>query len=29
VWLVFAFNQATPGLLDRAGKLKGTDFLQF
>ena len=27
LWSVYAWNMATPGLLDRAGNLKGTDFL--
>jgi len=29
LWSVYAWNVATPGLLDRAGNLKGTDFLHF
>jgi len=29
VWAVYAFNLATPGLMDRAGQVKGTDFLLF
>ncbi len=29
VWVVYAFTLATPGLRDRNGKLKGTDFLHF
>lgn len=29
VWAVYAFTIATPGLRDRTGKLKGTDFLHF
>ncbi len=29
IWRVYAFTLATPGLRDRAGKLKGTDFLHF
>lgn len=29
LWLVYLWNMATPGLLDRAGNLKGTDFLHF
>ncbi len=29
IWLMFAFNETTHGLLDRVGNLKGTDFLQF
>ncbi len=29
VWLMFIFNLSRPGLLDRLGDLKGTDFLQF
>jgi hypothetical protein len=29
IWSVYAWNVATPGLLDRAGNLKGTDFLHF
>ena len=28
-WSLYAFTLATPGLLDRNGNLKGTDFLQF
>jgi hypothetical protein len=27
LWSVYVWNMATPGLLDRAGNLKGTDFL--
>jgi hypothetical protein len=27
LWSVYLWNMATPGLLDRAGNLKGTDFL--
>jgi hypothetical protein len=29
LWSVYAWNVATPGLFDRAGNLKGTDFLHF
>ena len=29
LWSVYAWNVATPGLLDRAGNLKGADFLHF
>jgi hypothetical protein len=29
LWSVYAWNMATPGLIDRAGNLKGTDFLHF
>src|ERR1700733_413182 len=29
LWSVYLCNIATPGLLDRAGNLKGTDFLHF
>jgi hypothetical protein len=29
LWSVYFWNMATPGLLDRAGNLKGTDFLHF
>jgi hypothetical protein len=29
IWSVYIWNIATPGLLDRAGNLKGTDFLHF
>jgi alpha-1,2-mannosyltransferase len=29
LWSVYAWNLATPGLRDRAGNLKGTDFLHF
>src|SRR5712675_525249 len=29
VWSVYLWNMATPGLLDRARNLKGTDFLHF
>ncbi len=29
LWSVYAWNFATPGLLDRHGLLKGTDFLHF
>ena len=29
LWSVYVWNLATPGLLDRAGNLKGTDFLHF
>jgi hypothetical protein len=29
LWSVYAWNIAAPGLLDRAGNLKGTDFLHF
>jgi len=29
VWLRYVFNLTTPGLMDRAGHLKGADFLQF
>jgi alpha-1,2-mannosyltransferase len=29
LWSVYVWNMATPGLLDRAGNLKGTDFLHF
>ncbi len=29
LWSVYLWNVATPGLLDRAGHLKGTDFLHF
>jgi Glycosyltransferase family 87 len=29
LWSVYFWNLATPGLLDRAGNLKGTDFLHF
>jgi alpha-1,2-mannosyltransferase len=29
LWLVYLWNMATPGLRDRAGNLKGTDFLHF
>lgn len=28
-WVAFAINTVTPGLVDRAGQLKGADFLQF
>src|SRR2546426_11861889 len=27
--LIYAINLSTPGLLDRAGQLKGTDFIHF
>ena len=27
LWSTYLWNVATPGLLDRAGNLKGTDFL--
>ncbi len=29
LWSVYVWNMTTPGLLDRAGNLKGTDFLHF
>ncbi len=29
LWSVYIWNMSTPGLLDRAGNLKGTDFLHF
>ncbi len=29
LWSVFVWNYSTPGLLDRNGLLKGTDFLHF
>jgi alpha-1,2-mannosyltransferase len=29
LWSIYAWNLATPGLRDRAGNLKGTDFLHF
>jgi len=29
LWSVYGWNMATPGLIDRAGNLKGTDFLHF
>lgn len=29
LWLVYGWNVATPGLRDRSGNLKGTDFLHF
>jgi hypothetical protein len=29
LWSVYIWNMAAPGLLDRAGNLKGTDFLHF
>ncbi len=29
LWSVYTWNVATPGLFDRAGNLKGTDFLHF
>jgi len=29
LWSVYLWNMATPGLLDRNGNLKGTDFLHF
>src|ERR1700689_5022150 len=29
LWSVYLWNMAAPGLLDRAGNLKGTDFLHF
>lgn len=29
VWSLYAFNLATPGLRDRAGHIKGADFVQF
>jgi alpha-1,2-mannosyltransferase len=29
LWSVYVWNMATPSLLDRAGNLKGTDFLHF
>ena len=29
LWSVYLWNIATPGMLDRAGNLKGTDFLHF
>lgn len=29
LWSVYICNMATPGLIDRAGNLKGTDFLHF
>lgn len=29
LWLFYAWNISTPGLLDRSGNLKGTDFLHF
>ncbi len=29
LWLLYGWNIATPGLRDRAGNLKGTDFLHF
>ena len=29
LWLIYAFNLSTPGLLDRYGLVKGTDFVHF
>src|SRR5258707_9788571 len=29
LWSVYLWNMTTPGLLDRAGNIKGTDFLHF
>ena len=29
LWSVYLWNISTPGLVDRAGNLKGTDFLHF
>lgn len=29
LWTVYAFNLSTPGLIDRNGLIKGTDFLHF
>jgi hypothetical protein len=29
LWLLYVWNVATPGLLDRNGNMKGTDFLHF
>jgi hypothetical protein len=29
LWSIYIWNMATPGLLDRAGSIKGTDFLHF
>lgn len=29
MWVAYAVNLSTPGLIDRAGQLKGADFLQF
>src|ERR1700690_1748664 len=29
LWTVYAVNMSTPGLLDRSGLVKGTDFLHF
>ena len=29
LWSVYLWNMCTPGLIDRAGNLKGTDFLHF
>src|SRR5579859_8037951 len=29
LWSVYVWDMATPGLRDRAGNLKGTDFLHF
>src|SRR6202044_4184726 len=29
LWSVYTWNMATPGLIDRAGNFKGTDFLHF
>ena len=29
LWSVYVWNISAPGLLDRAGNLKGTDFLHF
>jgi hypothetical protein len=29
IWIVWAINLSSPGRLDRAGQLKGADFLQF
>lgn len=29
LWSVYLWNMSTPGLIDRAGNLKGTDFLHF
>ena len=29
LWTVYIWNMSAPGLLDRAGNLKGTDFLHF
>ena len=29
LWSVYVWNMTTPGLIDRAGNLKGTDFLYF